>query len=71
MRDQHMNPEEAVQALSDCGAEFALAHHHGTFKLTYEAIDAPREALAAALTAANVSAERFRALYPGEVWEIG
>jgi L-ascorbate metabolism protein UlaG (beta-lactamase superfamily) len=70
MRDQHMNPEEAVQALADCGAEFALAHHHGTFKLTYEAIDAPREALAVALKTANVSAERFRTLLPGEVWEI-
>ena len=40
MRDQHMNPEDAVQALQDCGAETALAHHHGTFQLTDEAIDA-------------------------------
>ena len=71
MQDQHMNPEEAVQALADCGAEFALAHHHGTFKLTYEAIDAPRDALAMALKTANVPTERFRALLPGEVWEIG
>src|SRR5438477_6154375 len=70
MRDQHMNPEEAVQAFADCGAEFALAQHHGTFKLTYEAIDAPRVALDAALKAANVSADRFRALLPGQVWEI-
>jgi L-ascorbate metabolism protein UlaG (beta-lactamase superfamily) len=70
MGDQHMNPEDAVRALADCGAEFALAQHHGTFKLTYEAIDAPREALAAALKAANISPERFRALLPGEVWEI-
>jgi L-ascorbate metabolism protein UlaG (beta-lactamase superfamily) len=70
MRDQHMNPEEAVQALADCGAEFALAHHHGTFKLTYEAIDAPRVALAAALKAARISSERFRAPFPGEVWDI-
>jgi L-ascorbate metabolism protein UlaG (beta-lactamase superfamily) len=65
-----MNPADAVQAFADCGAEFALAHHHGTFKLTYEAIDAPRTALAAALKAANVAPARFRALYPGEVWEI-
>ncbi|HEY4863561.1 MAG TPA: MBL fold metallo-hydrolase [Xanthobacteraceae bacterium] len=70
MQDQHMNPEEAVQALADCGADFALAHHHGTFKLTYEAIDAPRKALVAALKTAGVSSERFRALWPGEVWEI-
>ena len=41
MRDQHMNPAEAVQAYGDCGAELALAHHYGTFQLTDEAIDAP------------------------------
>ena len=41
MRDQHMNPEESVRAFRDCGAELALAHHHGTFHLTDEAIDAP------------------------------
>src|SRR5271156_285956 len=41
MRDQHMNPAEAVQAFQNCGAEFALGHHYGTFQLTDEAIDAP------------------------------
>jgi L-ascorbate metabolism protein UlaG (beta-lactamase superfamily) len=70
MRDQHMNPEEAVRAFLDCGAECALAHHHGTFRLTDEAIDAPVEALGAALAAAEIPAERFRALRPGQVWEL-
>jgi L-ascorbate metabolism protein UlaG (beta-lactamase superfamily) len=69
MRDQHMNPAEAVQALADCGAETAVASHHGTFQLTDEAIEAPRLALAAALDAAGIPAERFRALRPGEVWQ--
>ena len=45
MKDQHMNPEDAVKALADCGAPQALAHHHGTFQLTDEAIDAPVTAL--------------------------
>ena len=27
MKDQHMNPSDAVKALADCGAEQALAHH--------------------------------------------
>ena len=49
MRDMHMNPDEAVQALLDCGAELALAHHYGTFQLTDEAIDAPLLALTEAL----------------------
>ncbi len=70
MRDQHMNPSDAVKALADCGAERALAHHHGTFQLTDEAIDAPALALSEALDAAGVSRERFVVLKPGQVFEI-
>jgi L-ascorbate metabolism protein UlaG (beta-lactamase superfamily) len=70
MRDQHMNPENAVQALADCGAEMALAHHHGTFQLTDEAIDAPALALGEALDAAGVAREKFAVLKPGQVVEI-
>jgi L-ascorbate metabolism protein UlaG (beta-lactamase superfamily) len=70
MRDQHMNPAEALQALHECGADLALAHHHGTFQLTDEAIDAPVLALEAACSAAAVDAGRFRVLRPGEVWEL-
>jgi L-ascorbate metabolism protein UlaG (beta-lactamase superfamily) len=71
MRDHHMNPQEAVAAFRDCGAAFALAHHHGTFKLTNEAIDAPVAALAQAREAAGIGADRFRVLSPGEAWELG
>jgi L-ascorbate metabolism protein UlaG (beta-lactamase superfamily) len=70
MRDQHMNPEDAVKALADCGADMALAHHHGTFQLTDEAIDAPLNDLAVALEAAGVAREKFVALKPGQVFEI-
>jgi L-ascorbate metabolism protein UlaG (beta-lactamase superfamily) len=70
MRDQHMNPSDAVKALADCGAQQALAHHHGTFQLTDEAIDAPAKALAAALDEARIPQERFVALMPGQVLEI-
>lgn len=70
MKDQHMNPSDAVKALADCGAKQALAHHHGTFQLTDEAIDAPVIALGAALDAAEIPRERFMALKPGQVVEI-
>ena len=70
MRDQHMNPAEAVRAFQDCGAALALGHHYGTFQLTDEAIDAPPVALAKALGAAGIPAERFRTLQPGQVWEL-
>jgi L-ascorbate metabolism protein UlaG (beta-lactamase superfamily) len=68
MQTQHMNPDEAVRVLADCGAAEALGHHWGTFRLTNEAVDAPPRALAAALRKAGIPAERFRALRPGEVW---
>lgn len=70
MRDLHMNPEDAVKALADCGAARALAHHHRTFQLTDEAIDAPFEALQEALAAAGLPPDRFHAPWPGEVVEI-
>jgi L-ascorbate metabolism protein UlaG (beta-lactamase superfamily) len=70
MRDQHMNPSDAVKALGDCGAQQALAHHHGTFQLTDEAIDAPAIALGVALDEAKIPRERFVALKPGQVFEI-
>jgi L-ascorbate metabolism protein UlaG (beta-lactamase superfamily) len=70
MRDHHMNPSEAVAAFLDSGAGLALAHHHGTFQLTNEAIDAPVRALEAARTAAGIAPERFRVLRPGEAWAL-
>ena len=70
MKDQHMNPSDAVKALADCGAMQALAHHHGTFQLTDEAIDAPLIALEAAREEANIPREKFVALKPGQVVEI-
>jgi L-ascorbate metabolism protein UlaG (beta-lactamase superfamily) len=70
MKDQHMNPSDAVQALADCGAQQALAHHYGTFQLTDEAIDAPVTALHAALDEAKIPREKFVALKPGQVFEI-
>ena len=70
MKDQHMNPADAVKALADCGAAQALAHHHGTFQLTDEPIDAPVAALHEALDEAKVAREKFVALKPGQVMEI-
>ena len=70
MRDSHMNPDDAVQALKLCGAKRAIGHHWGTFKLTNEAIDAPREHLAAARDAHGIAPERFIALQPGAVHEV-
>ena len=67
MADQHMNPEEAVIALELCGAKAALGHHWGTFKLTNEGIERPREHLGVALAAKTIPRDRFVAAQPGLV----
>ena len=70
MQAQHMNPEEAVQAFLLCEARHAVGHHWGTFQLTNEAIEAPRDELADALVSRGIDPARFRALIPGEVWQV-
>jgi L-ascorbate metabolism protein UlaG (beta-lactamase superfamily) len=70
MRDQHMNPQDAVQAHIDLEARYSIATHYGCFQLTDEAIDAPVRGLADALAVRGIDAARFRALNPGETWRI-
>jgi L-ascorbate metabolism protein UlaG (beta-lactamase superfamily) len=69
MRDNHMNPEEAVAVMRDLRARQALGHHWGTFQLTNEGIERPVEALDAALRAAGIAPERFLPLRPGFSWD--
>ncbi|MGL4241860.1 MAG: MBL fold metallo-hydrolase [Beijerinckiaceae bacterium] len=69
MKEQHMNPEEAVQVFRELGAEAAIGHHWGTFQLTNEGVERPREALAAALSEAGLDPALFRAFQPGQVFE--
>lgn len=70
MSGQHQNPEEAVQGMQLANAAHAIGHHWGTFKLTNEAIDAPPQALTAALDEAGIEQHHFRALRPGEHVDI-
>ena len=70
MEPQHQNPEEAVRGMQLCSASFAAGCHWGTFHLTNEPIDEPREKLFAALEAQGVARERFRPMLPGEVWDV-
>jgi L-ascorbate metabolism protein UlaG (beta-lactamase superfamily) len=70
MEAQHQNPEEAVEGMLLCKAEFAAGCHWGTFHLTNEPVAEPRDRLLAALDARGVARARFRPMLPGEVWDI-
>jgi L-ascorbate metabolism protein UlaG (beta-lactamase superfamily) len=66
MRDQHMNPEDAVRAHLDLEAKLSIATHFGCFQLTDEGIDDPVIELRAARRRHNVAAESFQVLETGE-----
>jgi N-acyl-phosphatidylethanolamine-hydrolysing phospholipase D len=70
MRDQHMNPEEAVQAHLDLEARLSIGTHYGCFQLTDEGIDDPVRELAEAKTRHGVPSDRFLALETGETLRV-
>lgn len=66
MAPQHMDPAQAVQAFVDVGAARALGTHYGTFQLANEGLDAPTQALAAALGRRQMPQDLFCAPRIGE-----
>ncbi|MER9329487.1 MBL fold metallo-hydrolase [Mesorhizobium sp. M0488] len=70
MAPQHQNPQEAVEGMRLCNAAHAAGCHWGTFQLTDEPFDEPVRKLAEALDGQGIPREHFRALRPGEVWDV-
>lgn len=67
---QHIDPAEAVCIFQDTGARHALGVHWGTFQLTDESREAPREELAHELGLAGIEEARFIAAEPGQVFDF-
>jgi N-acyl-phosphatidylethanolamine-hydrolysing phospholipase D len=66
MRNQHLNPADAVQAHADLGAKRSLGVHWGTFHLADEPLDRPPAELAQARASAGLAPEDFFVLAIGE-----
>ncbi len=66
MKYYHMDPEEAVRAHLDLGAQRSVAMHFGTFQLTDEGIDEPVRDLKLALPKHHVPQDKFLILEPGQ-----
>ena len=70
MAAQHVDPAEAVRILRDVEPSSALGIHWGTFRLTDEGRDAPRDGLQAALAAQGLAANRFVAAEVGATYDF-
>lgn len=68
--DNHIGPDDAVRAFGQLGAAYALGVHWGTFELTPEGVNEPRDKLGIALRRERIDPARFRALEAGETWWI-
>ncbi len=71
MRDQHVNPEEAVKIHLDLKAKVSMGLHFGTFQLTDEGRDEPSLHLKKELDRLNIPHEQFVSPVPGQtfVWK--
>ena len=70
MKDQHVDPAEALQIHRDVGARRSLGIHWGTFELTDEALDEPPERLAVARREQGLAEDDFFVLAIGETRRI-
>ncbi len=70
MRTHHVNPEEAVGMFEALQPERAIGIHWGTFQLTFEPIDEPRQRLAALRRARAIADDRFVAVEAGQGFSL-
>jgi L-ascorbate metabolism protein UlaG (beta-lactamase superfamily) len=66
MRDQHVDPEEAVAIARDVHAKVSVGIHWGTFSMADEALEAPLTELPRARQQAGLADDAFRLLAHGE-----
>ncbi len=70
MKEQHVNPDEAVQMHQDLRSRQSLGIHWGTFELTDEPLDEPPRALARSRQKAGVTEQDFFVLAIGQTRRV-
>lgn len=70
MKEQHVNPEEAVQIHLDLNAKRSIGVHWGTFDLTDESLDQPPKDLALARAAKKLPQEAFDVMAIGQTLKL-
>ncbi|WP_374074545.1 MBL fold metallo-hydrolase [Bdellovibrio bacteriovorus] len=70
MKQQHVNPEEALKVHRDLEAKLSIGVHWGTFRLADEPMAAPVEDLKKALESNHLDAGVFRVMKHGEILKL-
>ena len=70
MKTHHVNPEEAVRIFETLQPARALGIHWGTFQLTFEPIDEPRQKLRDLTRSRDIAPGRFLATEPGQGFSV-
>jgi L-ascorbate metabolism protein UlaG (beta-lactamase superfamily) len=70
MKTNHINPGEAVEIFKALKPTAALGVHWGTFQLTFEGIDEPRQRLAKLRRERGIAADRFIATEAGQSFTV-
>ncbi len=70
MKNQHVNPAEAVQIHKDLGAKRSVGVHWGTFNLTDESLDQPPKDLAQARLETGVTEDQFGLMAIGQTKKL-
>ena len=66
MKSNHLNPEEAIKTFIDLEAKLAVAMHWGTFVLSQEPVNEPKETIISKLRDFGISKDKFIILKHGE-----
>jgi L-ascorbate metabolism protein UlaG (beta-lactamase superfamily) len=70
MQGSHVNPQEAFRLFETLNPARALGVHWGTFQLTFEGIDAPRQAIAALSRQRRLAPGRFVTTEVGRTFSV-
>ncbi len=70
MKEQHVNPDEAVQIHLDLKAKRSIGVHWGTFDLTDEPLDQPPKDLAIARAAKGLQTQDFDVMAIGQTLKL-
>lgn len=68
MKESHMNPEEALKTAFDLDAKKSIGMHWGTFILTTEPTEEPRQLLESLISKRGLNKDFFSTILPGDVY---